>query len=94
MATSTPGPRSIAELAPNQHAPCSSLEATSAGVQLPAPLYFLDIGGIARLERDGVTCALVTNIADRGVALLGFDVSPRDSALVYIGIGCPTTGHS
>lgn len=55
---------------------------TGSPAVLPAPLYYLSPGGqIMRLERDGVTSAVVT-AEDAGIA--EFDISPDGRLLAYV----------
>jgi Tol biopolymer transport system component len=87
-AETTPVPTIIGVLTPH-YEPCSPRALTT--VQLPSPIYFLDAGEIARLERDGATCTHVTN--GRLLSMYSpapFDISPRDGSLAYSveGSGC------
>ncbi len=88
-ATATP----TVEMAQVAHTPTSaptapSVDDTQIGSTIPAPLYFLSTRSgtpqIWRLDNDGATTHQITALPG---AITAFDVSPVDSALVYVSDG-------
>lgn len=67
---------------PTQEQPASAGEESTSAALLPAPLYFLNDGQIARLEPDATTVTPITSESP-GSYITAFDVSPTDGSLAY-----------